>query len=150
MNASLFSCAILMITMLIPTRGWGQWREPPATGSPSNELPDRTTLAGQSGLGPLLIAELLDKEENAKQRRAVVKVETDGVRIVDPASAHYQPRLDEAHIRYQIDDGNACDSTAKVWTFKSLPSGEHHIKVTLASSDGQQIGKGKLLKVRIP
>lgn len=149
MNAIRMSLAILAL-VLVPATGWAQWREPPATGSPANELPDRTQLAGQSGLGPLLIAELVDKEENAKSHRAVVKVQTDGVIIVDPASAHFQPKLDEAHIRYQLDGGQAHDSTSKRWTFDNLSSGEHHIKVTLASSDNQQMGKGKILKVHIP
>ena len=149
MKASLLPLA-LIITMLAPVAGWPQWREPPATGSPANELPDRTTLAGQSGLGPVLIAEFVDKDLNAKKHKAEIKVKTDGVQIVNPASAHYEPRLDEAHIRYQLDDGHIYDSTSKTWTFENLPSGEHHIKVTLASSDNQQRGKGKLLKVDIP
>jgi hypothetical protein len=141
--------AILSL-ILVPATGWAQWREPPATGSPANELPDRTTLSGQSGLGPMLMAALIDKNENAKKHRAVVKVETDGVQMVDPAAAHYEPKLDEAHIQYQLDSGHVYDSTSKIWEFEKLPSGEHRIKVTLTSSDNQQMGKAKLLKVHIP
>lgn len=150
MKASLVSLAMLSTMLLVPTTGWSQWREPPATGSPSNELPDRTTLAGQSGLGPLLIADLVDKDQNAARHKIVVKVQTDGVKIVDPAAANHEPRLDEAHIQYQLDGEPPYDTTSKTWTFQNVPSGEHRIKVTLASSDNQQMGKGKLLKIRIP
>lgn len=52
-----------------PQRDGVSGGEPPATGSPPNELADRTQLAGQSGLGPLLIAELVEKEANAKSHR---------------------------------------------------------------------------------
>jgi hypothetical protein len=149
MKSALISLAMLVLALL-PARGWAQWREPPATGSPANELPDRTTLAGQSGLGPMLNAELIDKDQNAKRHRAVIKAQTDGVQLVDPVSAHHQRRLDEAHLEYQLDGGRVCESTSKTWTFERLTSGEHHIKVTLASSDNHQMGKGKLLKVHIP
>lgn len=70
--------------------------------------------------------------------------------IVDSASAHFEPKLDGAHIRYQLDGGAVHDSTSKSWTFDNLSSGVHHINVVLASSDNQQMGKGKILKVRIP
>lgn len=149
MKPSLVS-SVLLTLILSPVLGWSQWREPPATGAPANELPDRTTLAGQSGLGALLIADLANKEQNAKEHRAVIQVQTDGVKIVDPASVHYEPRLDEAHIRYQLDNGPANDSTSKTWIFDNLSPGEHRIKVTLESSDNQRMGKGKLLKVHIP
>jgi hypothetical protein len=136
--------------MALCATGSSQWREPPATGSPANELPDRTTLAGQTGLGPLLIADLVDKSDNAAHHKIVVKVQTDGVKIVDPTAANHEPRLDEAHIQYQLDGNTPYDSTSKTWTFDNVPSGEHRIKVRLASSDNQQMGKGKLLKVHIP
>lgn len=123
MKASLLSCVVLMRILLFPALGWGQWREPPATGSPSDELPDRTVLAGQSGSGPLLIAEVANPGENSKRHIAVVKVQTDGLKIVDPETARHEPRLDEAHVQYQMDGGPVYDSTSLSWTFQNLSSG---------------------------
>ncbi len=127
-----------------------QWTEPPATGSPTNHLPDRTNLAGQTGLGPLLIARLLEKQANAKQHRAVVAVQVDGVRLVDPETGHRQPKLDEAHIQYQVDRQPPQHTTDRQWTVNGLSSGEHHIRVQLAASDGRQVGRSTTLKVEIP
>jgi hypothetical protein len=149
MNPRLFySC--LGFLLLFPCTGYGQWKEPPATGSPQNTLPDRTTMVGQSGMGPLLIAKLIDRDANAKKHQAVVAVQTDGVRLVDSAAANHEPRLDEAHIQYRLDDAPAQDSTSKTWTFAKLSSGEHRIRVTLVSSDNHPMGKDKVLKVRVP
>jgi hypothetical protein len=138
------------VLLVVSATAYSQWKEPPATGSPENNLPDRTTLVGQSGMGPLLIAKLVDADENAKKHQAVVQVETDGVLLVDPAAAHHEPKLDEAHIQYRLDGGPIDNSTAKYRTFDHLSSGEHRIWIALASSDGHQMGKGKTLKVRIP
>lgn len=140
----------LALLLLFPRYGYAQWREPPATGSPQNTLPDRTTLAGQSGMGPLLIAKLLDRVQNAKNHRAVVVVETDGVRIVDPRAANHEPKLYEAYIQYRLDNGPVENSTSESRTFHHLPSGEHRIRVALVSSDDHQMGKEKVLKVRVP
>ena len=140
---------ITMLTLLFPS-AYAQWKEPPATGSPTNELEDRTNLVGQSGLGPLLTATLVDVDRNAKSHRAVVEVQTDGVRIVDPASLKNEPKLDEAHLQYRLDNGEIQNSTSKTWTFDNLSPGEHRIDVALASSDNHAIGKSLTLKLRIP
>lgn len=140
----------LTVLLLYPSSVLAQWREPPATGSPRNTLPDRTTLAGQSGMGPFLIAKLMDRDQNARKHSAVVTVETDGVRIVDPRAANHEPKRDEAHIQYRLDNGPAQNSTAQIWTFYHLSSGEHRIRVALVSSDYHQMGKEQVLKVRIP
>lgn len=140
----------LAVLLLYPSPGLAQWREPPATGSPRNTLPDRTTLAGQSGMGPLLIAKLTDRDQNARRHQAVVTVDTDGVRIVDPRAVNHQPKRDEAHIQYRLDNGPVENSTAQTWTFHHLSSGEHRIRVALVSSDYHQMGKEQVLKVRVP
>jgi hypothetical protein len=143
--AFLFVVALL----LLPSAAVCQWKEPPSTGSPENTLPDRTTLAGQSGLAPMISAKLADAGANAKLHKAVVEVQTDGVSMVDPAT-HQQPKLDEAHIAYQLDGHGPIHSTSKTWTFIDLPAGDHRIRVSLMSNDNHQIGKEQVLKLHVP
>jgi|SRR5581483_106813 len=138
-----------MLGGVLLQNAYAQWKEPPSTGSPTNELEDRTNLAGQSGLGPLLKATLVDFERNAKSHKAVVEVQTDGVRMVDPASVNHEPKLDEAHLQYRLDNGEIQNSTSKTWTFDNLSRGEHRIEVALASNDNHPIGKPKTLKLLI-
>lgn len=142
-------CAItLVLCACLPT--YAQWKELPATGSPSNRLADRTTLTGQSGQGPLLMVRLVDVEDNAQNHKAVVEVQTDGLKIVDPAASKDEPKLDEGHIQYRLDNGQIQNTTAKTWTFGHLSRGEHLIRVALASNDGHQLGSEKTLKVKVP
>lgn len=149
MKTRLGVCTIVvLLCACLPA--YGQWKELPATGSPSNRLPDRTTLAGQASLGPLLIVRLVDQEANAKNHRVVIEVETDGLKMMDAAAAHHEPKVDEAHIQYRLDDGPIQNSTSKTWTFKHLSPGEHIIRVALATSDNHQLGTVKTLKVNVP
>lgn len=142
-------CAItVLLCSCVPV--YGQWKELPATGSPSTRLPDRTTLAGQAGLGPLLTATLVNPKANAQNHKAVIKVQTDGLKIVDPAKVNQEPRLDEGHIQYRLDNGPVQNTTLNTWTFEHLSRGEHLIRVALASNDGHQFGSGKWLKVNVP
>jgi hypothetical protein len=148
-KALLNFCAILLcLWACLPA--YGQWKEPPATGSPSNQLPDRTTLAGQAGLGPLLIATLVDQKANARDHKVVIEVQTDGLKMVDPAVVKSEPRFDEAHIQYRLDNDAIRNTTSKTWTFEHLSRGTHLIRVALATSDNHQMGKEKTLKVNIP
>lgn len=127
-----------------------QWKQPPSTGSPENHLPDRTKLAGQSGIGPLLTARLLDKEHNARKHRAVIEVRTDGVKLVDAASVQGEAKLDEAHIQYSLDNGPTQSTTSRTLIFENLSRGGHLIHVNLASDDNRKVGKGTTLKVEVP
>ncbi|HLZ34621.1 MAG TPA: hypothetical protein VKP13_11425 [Nitrospira sp.] len=135
--------------LIVQTPAYGQWKQEPSTGSPPERLPDRTTLVGQSGIGPFLKARLADKENNAKKRRAVVVVQTDGVKLVS-ATNETIPKLDEAHIQYKLDDGPVRNSTEPTWTFDDLSPGEHEIHVSLAGNDNRVIGKGITLTVTVP
>jgi hypothetical protein len=142
-------CAVaLLLCVCLPA--YGQWKELPATGSPPNRLPDRTILAGQAGLGLLLIAKLVDQEENTQHHRAVIEVQTDGLMMVDPAAVNHEPRSDEAHIQYRLDNNPIQNTISKTWTFDNLSPGEHLIRVAVASSDNHQLGKEKTLKVHVP
>jgi hypothetical protein len=148
MKPSLIFVTLLAVSIL-PSEAVCQWKEPPATGSPENTLPDRTTLVGQSGLGPMISASLVAAAANAKTHKAVVDVQTDGVSLVDPAT-HHQPKLDEAHLTYQLDDHDTITSTSLTCTFTDLRPGEHRIRVSLVSNDNHPMGKEQLLKVRVP
>jgi hypothetical protein len=141
---------VLAGTLFCAVGAFSQWREPPATGSPQNHLPDRTKLVGQSGMGPLLDAKLVDPQQNARMHKAVVHVETDGVEMTDPAAANHQAQLDQAHLQYRLDAGPVQDTTAKTWTFGHLSSGKHRITVALAGNDNRQLGEAKTLPVKIP
>jgi hypothetical protein len=144
---SLFIIVVAAFSLILP---WAhsQWKELPSTGSPTEHLPDRTTLAGQSGAGPLLDAKLVDREKNAKEGRAIIKVQTAGVRLVDPERG--KPKIDEAHIQYRLDDGPVQNSTSETWIIDKLSPGDHQIFVVLATSDNLQLGKGKRLHIHIP
>lgn len=149
MKARLNFCAIrLLLCVCLPA--YSQWKELPATGSPPNRLQDRTILAGQTGLGPLLIAKLVNQEENARHHRAIIEVQTDGLKMVDSAAVNHEPRSDEAHIQYRLDNDSIENTTSKTWTFDNLSPGEHLIRVALASNDNHQLGKEKALKVHVP
>jgi hypothetical protein len=142
-------CAIaLLLCTCLPA--FSQWKELPATGSPSNRLPDRTTLVGQAGLGPLLIVKLVNSKANAQHHKVVVEVQTDGLKMVDSAAVKYEPRSDEEHIQYRLDNGSIQNTTSKTWTFNHLSRGEHLIRVAVATSDNRQLGREKALKMRVP
>jgi hypothetical protein len=149
MRAHFTFCTILFL-LFICLSAFAQWKEPPATGSPSSELPDRTTLAGQAGLGPLLVASLVNPDMNARNHKAVIEVQTDGLKIVDPAAVNDEPSVDEGHIEYRLDNGPIENTTSKTWSFEHLSAGEHLIRVALVTSDNHQIGKESKLRVKIP
>lgn len=128
---------------------YAQWKQPPGTGSPPQNLPDRTPLVGQSGMGPFLKASLVNKENNAKNHRAVIEVQTDGVELVSGTSGS-DVKLDQAHLQYQLDDGPVQNSTARTWTFDNLKPGKHEIHVSLAANDNHPVGKGATLTVTVP
>lgn len=149
MKLSVCSIMLTALFFILP-RGYCQWKELPSTGSPNEHLPDRTTLVGQSGLGPLLIAKLVDERANARQHKVIIEVQTDGVQLVDAKAVHHQPKIDEAHIQYRLDRGPVQNSTSKSWTFAQLSSGQHEINVALATSDNHPLGEPKRLRVHIP
>ena len=143
-------CCVVWLMFAASVTSSAQWKEPPATGSPSNELPDRTIMAGQSGMGPLLIAVLVNPKDNAKNHKAVIEVQTDGFTVVDPATVKGEPKSGEGHIQYRIDNGAIENTISKTWTFEHLASGEHLIRVALVSSDNHQIGETRSLRIKVP
>lgn len=149
MKSALIFVTLLLAVCILPSRAVCQWKEPPTTGSPENTLPDRTIFVGQSGLGPMIYATLVEPVGNTKTHKAVVEVQTDGVTLVDPAT-HREPKLDEAHLTYQLDDHDPINSTSLTCTFTDLRPGEHRIRVSLSSNDNHPMGKEQVLKLRVP
>ena len=139
---------IILLSLCLPAAG--QWKEPPSTGSPTSRTSDRTTLTGQAGMGPWLTMRLVNPKNNAQSHKAIVEVQTDGVKIVNPIVVNHEPRLDEAHIQYRLDNGPIQNTTSKSWTFEHLSRGEHFIRVALASSDNRQLGREVSLKLKVP
>lgn len=147
MKARFRFCAVLVLCAA--SAGYGQWKERPATGSPQNRLPDRTTLAEQAGLGPLLTARLVDPKTNSRKHRAVVEVQIDGVQLVEP-EANHQPRADQAHLQYRLDNDPIQNTTSRTCTFEHLASGQHLIRVALADNENHELGKDQSLRLNVP
>ncbi|MFB3813302.1 MAG: hypothetical protein ACE14L_04250 [Terriglobales bacterium] len=131
-------------------RTYAQWKQAPSTGAQPRFLDDRTTIVGQSGLGPMLKADLVDAKANARQRKAVVDAKTDGVQLIEPAPANYVTRLDQAHLQYQLDGGTVIDTVSTRMTFSDLTPGRHHITVRLADNGNHGWGQPVTLTVDIP
>lgn len=127
-----------------------QWKQLPETGSQPQQLTDRTGLAGQSGTGPELAAELVDPSANAKQHRAVVAVRIAGVELVNSNTAISALKLNEGHIQYQVDDQPAIDSTSTRMQFDNLSPGEHHIQAVLVDNDNHPVAEEATFTVYIP
>ncbi len=120
------------------------------TGSQPNQLPDRTVLAGQSGLGPNLTAQLVSEHANARQHKAVIKAQVDGVELVDPGSTNRVPKLDQAHIECRLDERPAVHTASTTIQFDNVPRGDHEIHVALVGNDGKPMGEETTLKLRVP
>jgi hypothetical protein len=104
---------LFLVVLCCGRRAFPQWAQMPTTGAQPQTLTDRTIITGQSGLGPLITAEFMDKKHNASKRRAIIDVHTDGVQIIDPAKADYAPALSQAHIQYQVDGGTLVKTTSR-------------------------------------
>jgi hypothetical protein len=126
-----------------------QWMERPNTGSPQKYLPDRTNMAGMSGMGPELKVSLVNTHKNASARKAVVRIEVWGVDLVEP-QRNQEPKSTLAYVTYQLDSGEVVKTAQKEQMFGNIPPGYHHIYVQLASLDGQPVGARMTLTVHIP
>lgn len=150
MKARIGIIVCTIFTLFLPLVAAPQWRNPPKTGSPTQELPDRTGVAEQSGIGPDLSAVLVNPDANAKQKKAVVRVQTAGVSLVNPAASHGVPMNGQAHIQYRLDQNPIVNSTQTEMSFDHLSPGDHVIQVAMAGNDNRPIGEQKTLKIHIP
>jgi hypothetical protein len=128
---------------------YSQWKEPPSTGSPEYRLPDRTYIAGQSGMAPTLTATLQAPENNAAHHTVVVRAQTDGVELQYP-QAKDEPLLGCGHIEYQLDGSMPENTAARLWTFSRISPGDHTITVRLVGADNQELVKPTRLRVHVP
>ena len=142
------SAFALLLLLAAPLGALAQWAELPMTGSEPQTFADRTNVEGMSGLGPEISASLVDPEQNARRRRAVVKVSSWGTKIVDPAEAHGDPNAN--FIVYRLDDQPPIPSGSHRMVFDNLAPGKHTIAVTMADSQGHQEGDKSELKFEVP
>lgn len=115
----------------------------------STEADSAAVAEMSSATMPALQAELIDKEIKAKAQSATVKVEIQGVQIVDPAQANEIPRPGEGHLHYRVDDGPEIATTAAKLSFHDLKKGHHVIHVALAGNDHKPLGPQQSLTVDI-
>jgi hypothetical protein len=99
---------------------------------------------------PGMTVRLVDPEKKAQAHPATVEVQVKGVRLIDPASAHEQPRSGEGHLHYQVDDGPVVAPPSPKLSFHELKPGEHKITVVLAGNDHRPLGPQETVSVNIP
>jgi len=145
----LASALFVAVALCLPPATMAQWIDLPRTGSQPATLPDRTVLAGQSGLAPQMTAELVHAKANARHRSAVVAVKTEGVHLTTPASSQDIPWLDEAHLSYQLDNLPPLFTTNLSMEFHNLAPGVHQILVALVGNDDRPIGAPQTLKLHV-
>jgi len=105
--------------------------------------------AGSGGAGTLS-AMLVDRENKARKGEATVQVTTSGVKIVDPASAHEQPKSGQGHFHYRLDNGPVIATTATKLSFHELTPGQHTITVMLAGNDHSPLGPQETMNITVP
>jgi hypothetical protein len=128
---------------------YAQWKEPPSTGSPQYRLEDRTYMAGQSGMGATITAQLEDATENAKHHKIVVRAQPDGV-TVQAGQTSAQPNLDEARIQYQLDTQTPENTTSNRWTFAPVSSGAHTVTIRLVDGNNKALAEPATLTIHVP
>lgn len=94
-------------------------------------------------------AQLVDKEAKALKSEATVRVDVQGLEMVDPADSGEKARSGEGHLHYQINGGPIIATTATKLSFHQLPAGNHRITVSLAGNDHAPIGLPQTLDVAI-
>jgi hypothetical protein len=141
--------AVVLIMVSLSVAALGQWTEKPRTGSPEQMLPDRTNVAGMSGMTPELQAGLIDAQRNAAERRAVVHAEVWGLNLAEPQSQS-QPKRNDGFLRYVLDRNEPVNTAGKEYTFPNLSPGYHTITVQLIAADDQPIGAKLVMTVHVP
>lgn len=107
------------------------------------------TQSTKMGQSMTLKAMLVDPEIKAQKREATIKVTVTGVDLVDPATAHEQPKNGQGHLHYQVDNGPVIATTTTKLSFHALTPGQHTIKVMLAANDHSPLGPHETLNVTI-
>lgn len=116
-----------------------------------NAYPDsaeKTAIPQSSDLA--LKADFVDKDIKAKAQSATVKVDVQGIQIIDPAEVNEIAAPSQGHLHYQVDNGPVIATTAKKLSFHGLTKGSHTIQVVLAGNDHKPLGPQQTLSVDIP
>jgi hypothetical protein len=93
---------------------------------------------------------LVDAEAQARQGAVTIAVELEGVALVDPLEAGFEPQPGRGHLEYRIDGGVAVATTATTLSFHDLPPGTHRVSIRAARSDRSALGSARELLVSIP
>ncbi len=145
---ALFYCLYCLV-LLAPLSVWAQWRQDPTTGSSDYKLRDRTVLQGQVATTTDFGVRLVEPQQSARQRKAVVQVSVDGLELVDPRVAQ-RDNEHQAHIVYKVDAGPEQATASRRFDIDNLSPGDHTLTVYLAGNDGHAISPLKDLKLSIP
>ncbi len=137
--------AVVLFTAMCVSAQWAQY---PTTGSSPQQLPDRTKLAGMTGLDPELKAGFVQKSGNAKEHKVVVRADVWGVDVIPPDSN--MPQNGTAFLSFALDNDAPVKTSQQEHTFENLSAGQHTVTVRLLSQDGQEIGSNVVLGVRVP
>lgn len=140
---------IMLVCVLTATTAFAQWAENPQTGSPQQQLPDQTKMAGMTGLAPELKAAFVDQAKNSKKKQVSVLADVWGVDLASPENSG-EARGNEAHLSFVLDDNPPVATDQREYTFSNISPGRHTITVRLLSPDGHEIGSNVVLGFRIP
>ncbi len=143
----IWNFAILTTIVFTTLSVSAQWAQDPTTGSSQQQLTDRTKLAGMTGLDPELKADFVQKSNNAKEHKAVVRADVWGVNLVPPDSNASQNGT--ALLSFALDHNAPAKTNQQEYTFENLSPGQHTITVRLLSPEGQEIGSNVVLGIHI-
>jgi len=100
--------------------------------------------------GIQLKASLVNRERNAAQKAAVVRVEISGLALVDPGTMGEGAMPGMGYIHYILDNCPAVGSSDTNLSFWGLSPGPHTIRVVLVGNDHKPLGVEQTLDVTIP
>jgi len=106
--------------------------------------------AAMKPTNPTLKATLVDAAKKAQEKAATVQVHVGGIKLVDPAKSHEQPKIGEGHLHYKLDDGPVIATTTTKLSFHELSSGKHNLVVMLAGNDHKPLGPQETLIIEVP
>jgi hypothetical protein len=114
------------------------------SGAPAADAPE----SGEAA--PTLKVVIVPADPKTLKKSATVKVEVQGLKLVDPGSVRGESVVGEGHLHYQLDLGPVIATTATTLCFQNLKSGPHTITVALASDDRKPIGPATTLSILVP
>lgn len=98
----------------------------------------------------MMVAKLINAEQQAAKHAATVQVTVTGVELVDPATAGEKPVLGQGHLHYMVDSGVVVATPVPKLSFHELKPGDHVITVTLAGNDHTPLGAPQMVHVSVP